>query len=1107
VWFLARRDLTGRLSQCRQKHRAVKRRYFARVWRDISAATRHIPTGSHFLPREGERSVRAGWWTLPIISLAIGLLSTASAAQRLPSLNDYLVSQWKAGRGLPQNTVRCLLQSSNGYLWIGTRAGLARFDGNRFVIFDRTNTPEMPDDNCVALTEDTDGAVWIGTENGLLRWFEHGFTYFRKGEAGLIDDRIRYLKPSPRGGIWIGTWNGLFQYGAGRFRSFTTDNGLLADNIRAVFEDGQGNVWVGSELHERAGNLQELSRTSDHFHQVAGQKVDLGWMVHCFAEAPVGHVWWGNNQGLHEIADGQMNDFGLTDGLSGDVVKYITPAREGGFWVLTGDRAELRGRRGLHRFRDGKATRFDFAAVGIEDDFICTLEDREGSVWVGSRNDGLICLQRRRVTAVRLPYERAPESVQSVSVAPSGSVWFGASQLVELTLDRTNRYGGLHPTIPITVVLASSWGEVWVGTRGAGVQELQEGRISPPGYNWWGAGVVSVLYEDPTGLPWVAADSECFSGRGATKTGFHGYAYFSNCVCRAILRDQSGDMWFGTLGAGAFRYSVAVPPEGTLFPEPSATHGTGVRIQALKDHLTSQNGLLSDNVLSFYQDSDHHVWIGTDKGLIRYSDGGIRVITIKEGLFDNRINCILEDGLGSFWIGCNRGIYRVARQDLNDLAETRTNRVRCLVLDEADGMVDTQVASERQPVAAKGPDGRLWFATGQGLAMVDPKLIRENSRPPPVLIEQVLTYDKVVYGDRRLGSAEGRLPVGSNQGVTPYPQHETHEPIVRLPPGRGRLVEIRYTANSFVAPHRMNFRYRLEGHDDTWRPGSAERTARYTDLPPGAYRFIVEASNGDGVWNERSARLFLTVAPYLYQTRVFYVIGVLGVVILAGAIQAYHLKVQRRVLKLEQQAALAGERARIAQDMHDDIGASLTRIALAGEIAERSLGNPDAAKTQIERMTATSRSVIKGISELVWSVNPRNDTLANFVAYLREYSAACCEEAGLACQLEFPEEVARQPVTAEFRRHLFLVAKEALNNVVKHSGATRIAVRLEVNGDRLLLEIKDNGRGFNPAELNGSGNGLHNMRQRVNALGGEFTVESLPGNGTTIRASVPLDLP
>jgi signal transduction histidine kinase len=452
-----------------------------------------------------------------------------------------------------------------------------------------------------------------------------------------------------------------------------------------------------------------------------------------------------------------------------------------------------------------------------------------------------------------------------------------------------------------------------------------------------------------------------------------------------------------------------------------------------------------------------------------------------------------------------------------------------LALGEADGMLSSECnGGDNQPAGCKDRQGRIWFPTAKGVVVIDPKHVHRNDVPPPVVIEQVKADDQVVFGDGcvlglttqnaqgglgRLGESAGDSPKALNGQRDSGSDTGAAAPPLRLGPGRARVLEIHYTANTLSMPERARFKYRLDGYDLDWRTDDANRrVAFYTNLRPGTYTFRVTACNNHGAWNAEGARFIFSIAPHLYETGPFY--GFCGLMAVSAAFGIHHSRVRgiNRLRRLEQQHALDLERSRIARDIHDDLGSRFLRISVLGELSERNLPNPGQCRPCLEKLRATTREAFEALDEIVWAANPKHDSVAGLVTYLREYVPQSLSPAGIPCRLDFASPVPELPLGTEVRHHLFLAVKEALQNVVKHAQATEVSVRLELENGTLALQVKDNGRGFDldAAALNippsALGNGLDNMRERMAQAGGRFAVRSAPGQGTEISLRVPLPL-
>ncbi|HVV72990.1 MAG TPA: sensor histidine kinase, partial [Verrucomicrobiae bacterium] len=472
----------------------------------------------------------------------------------------------------------------------------------------------------------------------------------------------------------------------------------------------------------------------------------------------------------------------------------------------------------------------------------------------------------------------------------------------------------------------------------------------------------------------------------------------------------------------------------------------------------------------------------------RYDHGEWTRYTTAQGLVSDKIGYILEDQLGFLWLGSNAGLMRFAKAALNKFAHdhSTTESIPCRVFGKSDGLPTSECSSGSQPGACLTREGRLYFPTIRGLVVLDPTQLQLNSNPPPVAIESV------------------RI-----DGVLQTPDALRFAPLQTITvPASKESLEISYSSLNLSAPDKGFFKYIMEGHEKTWteRPGSV-RYARYSKLPAGHYHFRVRASNEDGVWNDTGASLAVVVLPPFWQTWWFITASSLALLgLIVGSVHYVSTqKLQRQLASMRQQEALEKERARIARDLHDQLGANLTQVALLGEMAESDKELPNEVESHARQISQTARETTRALDEIVWTVNPSNDTLDGLINYVCKYAQEYLALAGLKYRLDVPPNLPSLPISPELRHNAFLAAKEAVNNVVKHSKASSAWLRLELHPDRFVLEIEDDGRGLNPADQKKGRNGLKNMRKRMQDVGGTFEVVSRPGGGTIVRLAAPVD--
>jgi signal transduction histidine kinase/streptogramin lyase len=659
--------------------------------------------------------------------------------------------------------------------------------------------------------------------------------------------------------------------------------------------------------------------------------------------------------------------------------------------------------------------------------------------------------------------------IQSICADDKGGLWFspkdtdfcywkdGATTSVKSTFGTLSRF---NPK----AVLVDANQRIWAATVGVSLFRLEGSVFSPVP----GAGAlnpeISALYQGRDGRLWVGTRRGLGCWNGQEWTNFTTTNGLSANTISAIADDTNGDVWVGTEHGGL----------NLLWG------GKGDSFQKVE-------GSPSDNISCLHVDEKGVLWVGTiGNGLARLSGGRWKHYTTRDGLAVNSIDFMIEDGEGFLWIGSNAGLMRVSKRDLDEYDPDRPGSLFCRSYDRQDGLPATECTSGSQPAACRTGDGVLWFPTIAGMVSVSPSEIRPNTNPPPVVIEEVVTDQP--------RQTTNRLRTAPPESVT-------------IPAG-GENLEIRYTSLNLAAADRTLFRFQLEGHQTNWTQADKDRLARYVNLPHGRYRFHVEARNEDGMWNQAGASLEVVVLPPFWEQWWFRAIVAAG--LLGSIIATVHFistqKLHRQLAGLRQQQALERERARIARDIHDQVGASLTQLSLLGEMLQADKNSPAQAEVHARQISQTARETAFELDEIVWTVNPSNDTLDGLINYICKNAQEYLAVAGLRYRLDVPAQLPNAAISPEARHNVFLAAKEAVTNVVRHARASEACVRLRLAPQSFTLEIEDNGCGPDAAHEKGSAsrNGLRNMRKRMEDIGGEFFIGRGPQGGTLVRLTVPL---
>lgn len=757
----------------------------------------------------------------------------AMGAQRLAPSTDWVVDSWQTDGGLPQNSVTCIVQTKDGYLWVGTANGLARFDGVRFTTFRVGDSVGLRSNRILCLFEDSRGTLWVGTEGGGLARYDRGqFTSLTSAD-GLASDTVLCLGEDQTGALWVGTDSGLSRWLAGSLTTYYKTDGLMDDRVNAICQPVGGPLLFATE------------KGLNHFNRDLLATVQTVWPVAAFPQVRFlradreGRLWMGGDAGLFEkpaIAGAALDQSGR---VWPQAVHSFVERSNAEIWFGTSQGEILRLGRREKPLPPERAWQAQLAVTAL-------CEDREGNLWVGTAGDGLHRLKRRRLRLLPLPelattnlpacffetpqgelqflavnkelYGRAGDGfvqlellplpngvvVQTVQPAASGGLWIGTLRdgLFQWTggvLRQFSERDGLSDSA-IEVLRAEEDGGVWIGTRNGGLNHYKEGVVT----------------------------------RFSTPWGF-----FGNYAC-ALERDAQGRLWIGTTGDGLFQLA-----EGrfTAFGQTA--------------------GLPSAQIRTLHADADGSLWVGTARGLSRIRGGRAAAFASGSGLPEEPVLQLHSDREGNLWVGSVNRIFRARKEQLVAHAEGRTPFVTVVQYGREDGLPGFQCLPQTQLQNWSDDRGVVRFATTRGIVIVDRAGQPWNQIPPPVVLESVLVENVTVPFD------DG----------------------VRVAPGKDSL-RFEYTALSLTAPGKVSFRYQLENFDRDWSEASTSRAARYPKVPPGDYVFRVVACNNDGVWNETGASVAVTILPFWWKT-IWFRLAVIAVVVVILT-SLYRLRQTRR---------------------------------------------------------------------------------------------------------------------------------------------------------------------------------------------------------------------
>jgi signal transduction histidine kinase/ligand-binding sensor domain-containing protein len=980
--------------------------------------------------------MKSAFW----LALACALAHPAFALDPNKGLTQYSRKVWTQEHGLPQDTIRAIGQTTDGYLWLGTDEGLARFDGYDFTVFDKDHS-KLPSNSITALEAGPDDSLWIGTSAGLTHYQNKEFHNYTTRD-GLPDDTIGQVFVDQAGAVWIVAGGDLAEFDGKTFRVLRAGKDLPLDTVRTVYEDRHHTLWVG-------GFGGVVKRSGNRFLPVLDSSVIAGDAITRLAADDHDNLWIGGSSGMIvRYADGRVRLFDTRDGLPDLFVRAMWLDRDGNLWAGTSN--------GLARFRKDRFITLMGPGGRFLDQVRSLFEDREGNLWVGD-DDGLSRLRDDIVSVYGISEGLPGYDPTTVFQDHTGRIWVGYHDggLVHFSPSGYKQYtrrDGL-PSNEIFSIRETRGGELMIGTReglargiSAGVSEhFTTFRPADP----LGRESVYDSLEDSAGNLWLALPQGLAQLVDGKLRIVLSSGPLLNTAFVSLCEGRDGSLWAGTFGRGLWRVK-----------------GNSRR------QFTTADGLSSDNIRSIREDRDGTIWIATfGGGLDAYRNGKFTSFTAKNGLLSDNISGVADDGQ-ALWLSTTRGICRISKRQLHSFADHKIGALEPMNYGVEDGLRSAQCAPG-YPIPGgvrRSSDGRLWFPTSRGLAVIDP-----NGRLYPLIAPTIHLVE---------ATADGQ-PLDFARPA-------------RLGPGTER-VQFRYTAVYLSAPERIQYWRKLEGLDPDWVRVGARRVSDFNSLKHGRYRFMVRAQVPGGPAAERTYAF--EVLPAFYETAWFRILGVLALVAVAWAI--YHLRLRQERYRF---ALVLEERARLAREIHDTLAQGF--VGIAAQLDAVTMAMPDgnskarqfldlARKMARHSLTEARRAVM----DLRASVLEGRDLAAAL------NSGAQMWTAGSGVEVEVDVSGEKKVLPQDMEQHLLRIAQEAVANVLKHAGASKILVKLHVEARKLYLRVADNGRGFEQQDAfssQGGHFGLLGMRERAERLGGELRLGSHPGEGTQVEVTVPL---
>lgn len=969
----------------------------------------------------------------------LAILTSVRAAEK----RFYLNRSWQTSEGMPSNVVYDTAKDNEGFLWIATGAGVARFDGLRFEVF--TTLDGLPDTQVYCLHIDKTGRVWIGTRHGAA--FRENGTWHR----ALPNEAVFSLGEGADGAIWLGTYNGCWRWTGGEPLKIGLGN--VIQDIRSFLADGDNGMWILTQ-----GNLC-LWRPNRAV-EIAGP-----WIGKDLRDITRDHdgrlIVCGTGILLRREGDGWEDLTGSIPGGGGDANLSCAVAPDDTLWVATRNR-------GLIFLKDSETGSVD-ATKGLSlDDARSVMIDDDGMIWAGTNGGGINCL-RRRIFDTYSTREGLGRTVTSALVMTrDGTVLAGTDGGGIFRKEDGNftphyQNVGLPENGLIWSLCAHSDGSLWAGTYQDGLFRISGDRAEriprTPGTI---RNAISALYQTRDGGILIGTHNEGVRKwrDGQFDPSVKALDSSSGNAVYDMLEDRQGQIWVAMGSYGLWRFKDGDWKE-----------------------MTRDSGMPGLLAAVFHESPNGDLWIGSlGQGLVRYRDDHFSKWDAGDGLVSDTICQILEDDGGHLWLGSDRGLQRVSKDAL-DFYQPGNRRVplASMRFSRDDGLPTPQFSGEHGNLAVRSDDGSLWFSLASGAIRVDPRQVSKSKALPVVRIENATT---------------DKGPIWNFEG-----SKSTRKIVVE--PGAGTL-QIRFTSPDFVAPERARFQYRMADLENEWQEVEGTRVASYASLPPGNYQFEVLGLNSDGIWNPLPARAKVVVKPYIWQTLGFRLLFSLAVLTATGfLIRTWSIRrLRRRLAIVEQERRLDKERARIARDLHDELGATLTEINFLGTLAADSVRD-SAVRGRVEGMVDRAQRMAKSLDEIVWTVNPANDSLSSTANYLCSRTQESLATANIRCRLDVADDLPAIPFDSELRHHLLLAVNEAVHNVMKHSGADECTLSIHPEPNTLRVSVADNGSGFIPAGEAGDHNGLVNLQSRMEASGGSVKIDSTP-QGTVVILRIPL---
>ena len=985
------------------------------------------------------------------INLIIILVNHSALAQ----VSNITFEHYSIDQGMFESNIITLIQDKTGYLWFGTWDGIEKYDGYNFTTYkqepDNPNSINSPFVNTIY--EDKERNLWIGTPRGLEKFnkttgvFKHykpnppnKETEWNNNVISICEDKF--------GILWVGTVDGLYNFDEKSEKFICIRNNdknpesIGSNNINAILEDKAGSLWIGNS--KGLDKFDIKTGTFIHYWYDPNNKNEwTNYWVNTLFEDKSGIIWLGTRKGVVAF-DQNARTFTPYIKEGQNSISSICEDEFGHLWIGSWDS-------GLYSFdkKTKKLTNYlhnDKNSGSLSSNIVTSIcYDRSGTIWITTLGEGV-----NKINRVKQPFKKYLfNNIYNIVKGNNDMLWIGTS----------TGWKKFNPKTELIIPYSfgkdfleeeDESGDLWLGKDSGGIYKRDtKGHIT----NYYDSSgrefnkMVNCLYKTPDGIRWI----------GTKDGGVYKIALNSNSL-KKILQvgggnfiadfylDSSGLLWIGTIEEGLICYNPA-------------------KENIVKSYIanpTDSDCIKSNVVFSIVEDKAGSLYLGTNNGLGIYnlSTKKFKFLNENNGLPHNIIWLIMGDDHDNCWLSTRKGISK-----FNTVTKQFQN------YDVSYGLPENGFYTFD---GCKTKNGEMYFGAPNAVVRFHPDSIKNNPFIPPIEITSIRKFEE-------------QVPIGKEIDLS-YKEN---------------FLSFEFIALSYVSPERNQYAYKMEGVDTGWVYSGTRRFASYPNLNPGEYVFRVKGSNNDGVWNEKGTAIAIIISAPWWEAWWFRIFVFVVLLTSVGGIIRYieMKKINRKIEILEQERALERERTRISRDMHDEVGSSLSEIVILSELAKK---KPDEAEHHIKEISERAAEVIDNVSEIVWAMNPQNDKLDNLIAHTRRYAVKYLSLANMSCQFMVPEIIPANPLSAELTRNLFLVVKETLHNTVKHSCASEVTFTIDFLNQQLSIKIKDNGKGFSLDKSTGLGNGLLNMRRRVEDIGGVIRIESTYGKGTQISFTVQI---